>query len=78
MNVEAVRALIRRRSRQAGTAAAFAKEIGVSYELVRMVVNGKRSPTGKLLATLGLERVVSYRRTSPPQGESGRKRRGGA
>lgn len=78
MNEDDVRALLRRMCDSAGSQKAFAESAGMTQSYVGDVLASRRGPGEKLLAALGLERVVSYRRTSPPQGESGRKRRGGA
>lgn len=40
----------------------FAEEIGVSQSFLSEVLKGSRSPTGKILDALGLDRVVTYKR----------------
>jgi hypothetical protein len=49
----------------AGTYAALAGAVGVSDEYVRSACLGTRPVTGKLLAFLGFERVIAYRRPLP-------------
>lgn len=61
MNVDAIRKRLRRECDRAGSQAAFARRAGVSPELVRMVLDGKRAPAGRVLSALGLVRVVVYR-----------------
>src|SRR5262245_56870965 len=46
------------------TQAELAKAIGVSLPFVNDILNGKREPSGKVIEFLGLERIVTYKRTA--------------
>lgn len=46
--------------RRAGSAAAWAAEVGVSQAYVSDVRLGRRAPGAAVLRALGLQRVVSY------------------
>jgi len=65
MNAAAVRRLLRAEADKAGGQRAYAEQVGVSPELVRLVLVGRREPAGRILDALGLERVVTYRRRHP-------------
>lgn len=43
----------------------LAEHLGVSESFLSDVLNGKREPTGQILESLGLERIVTYRRKTP-------------
>lgn len=45
------------------TQAQLADSIGVSAQYLNMVLRGKKNPNGKVLAYLGIERVVTYRKS---------------
>lgn len=55
-------AILKKQCDRAGSQTAWARENGLSAVYVSDVLTGKRDPAGKLLAALGVERVVSYRR----------------
>ena len=62
MTADEVRALLREACRKAGSQSAWAEEHDMSTTLVSDVIRGRREPGDKVLAALGLERVVTYRR----------------
>jgi hypothetical protein len=62
MNADDVRRLLDKECKKAGGVADYARQIGVSYELVRATLTGAREPATSILSALGLERVVTYRR----------------
>ncbi len=45
---------------EAGGMAALANKISVSNESVRIILNGNRPPTGKVLKAAGYKKVVLY------------------
>lgn len=45
----------------AGSQAAFARQHGISLQYINDVMRGRREIGQKILAVLGIERVVSYR-----------------
>jgi transcriptional regulator with XRE-family HTH domain len=47
--------------KRTGSQRAVATELRVNQATINEVLNGKREPPPKLLAALGLERVVTYR-----------------
>ena len=55
---------MRRECEAAGNQAAWAKAIGVSPAYVCDVLQGRRSPGESILAPMGLERHVIYRRVA--------------
>jgi hypothetical protein len=61
MNIEAVRNILRAKCRALGGEANFAREAGVSRQLVYAVLIGNRPPRGRILDMLGLEAVIDYR-----------------
>jgi DNA-binding transcriptional regulator YdaS (Cro superfamily) len=61
MNADGVRRLLRRECEAAGGVTAYARRIGVSRELVRLVLVGRREPAGAILDALDVERAVTYR-----------------
>jgi len=61
MNIEAVRNILRARCKAMGGEANFAREAGVSRQLIYAVLLGNRPPRGKVLDALGLEAVIDYR-----------------
>lgn len=61
-----VRAALRREARAAGSQKALAKRIGVSPPFLCDILNGRREPSGKPVAFLGLTREVRYVRPPDP------------
>lgn len=47
-----------------GSQRALARKIGVSPTFLNEIIRETRNPTGKVLAYLGLERIVTYQRIS--------------
>lgn len=70
MQITDLQVELRRRCDAAGSMRAFSRQIGVSVELIRLILAGRRRPAGKVLDALGYERTVDYRRvetqTPPP------------
>ena len=64
MDAAAVRRLLQSEVNKVGGQRAYAEKIGVSPELVRLVLTGKREPAGKILAALNLVRLVAYKKAS--------------
>ena len=60
MNLDELRALLRRRCDEAGSVRAWALKHGVSPVYVGHVLAGKRGPGKALLDALGLVQVISY------------------
>lgn len=58
----AIRAKLQRACEDAGGQRAFARKIGTSATYVNQTLNGVIPPGGRILAALGLERVVVVRR----------------
>jgi hypothetical protein len=58
----AVRAMLREEAKYEGSQRALAKLIGCSATFLSDILCGKREPAGKVIAWLGLERHVTYRR----------------
>lgn len=58
-------AVLRARVAAAGTQQQFAQEHGVSAQHVSDILSGRRDPGPRVLAILGLTRVITYRRTPP-------------
>lgn len=44
--------------KEAGSQSAFARKIGVSVPFLNMVVNAERHPSDRILAAIGIRRVV--------------------
>jgi hypothetical protein len=65
MNANAVRKLLRNACKLHGGESGFARDAGVTQQLVSAVLLGRREPRGKILDALGLEVVVTYRRKQP-------------
>jgi hypothetical protein len=63
VSAEEVRQLLRRCCEEAGSQTGWARKNDMSGVYVSDVLAGRRDPGGKLLAALGLERVVHYRQT---------------
>ena len=63
MTKDHVLALLRRACQEAGSMNRWAAAHGMSQNYVCDVVNGKRDPGPKILAVLGIERIVTYRKT---------------
>lgn len=61
---EAFRSDLRGQVRLAGGAAAFAKLHGLSYEYLRLQLNGEREPGPAILAATGWERRYTYHKSS--------------
>lgn len=59
-------ALLRRAVTSAGSQRKWALAHGVSVQYVCDVLAGRREPGGKVLAALGVRRVVSYSRDRGP------------
>lgn len=60
MNVEMVRGILAHKAGSNRTE--YARKNGLSPSYVGEVITGRREPGEKILAALGLERVVSYRK----------------
>ncbi len=58
----AVRDRLEQACKAAGSQQAFAVRAGVSQQFVCQVLSGARAPSARILAALGLERVVVIRR----------------
>lgn len=56
--------VLARECRRCGTQAEWAKAQGISPTYVSDVLKGRRAPGDSILAALGFERVVTYRRKS--------------
>jgi len=65
MDRENVLALLRQKCDEAGGQKAWAAVHGVSQVYVSDVLAGRREPAGKIIAALGLERVVTFRKQRP-------------
>ena len=68
MTADEVRALLRDQCANAGSRAAWLRErraagYQMTSALVSFVLSGRLEPCGKVLAALGLRRVVTYERT---------------
>lgn len=53
-----VRRLLAEKAHQAGSRAAFAREIGVSSGFLGLVIMGKRIPSPKILDSIGVVRTI--------------------
>ena len=53
---------LRKRLDKAGTQTALAKELGISKPYLSDILKGKRDPGPKVLAQLGIRRVVTFER----------------
>jgi len=62
MTKDELLALLREECVVAGGQAAWARSHEMSAVYVSDVLAGRRAPAGKILAALGLEQVISYRR----------------
>ena len=62
MTADDVRNLMRREIAKKGTIGAWAREANINAAYVSDVLRGHREPAHKILAALGIERVVTYRR----------------
>jgi hypothetical protein len=62
MTAEKVREMLRNVCRKAGGQSQWAGLNGMSGVYVSDVLAGRKEPAGKMLAALGLERVVTYRK----------------
>ena len=60
LNDEQVRALIREKIAEAGTIKKWSTDNGLSTPYVSDVLNGRRDLAPKVLAAVGLTRVVTY------------------
>ncbi len=58
----AVRGLLERRCREVGGRAEWARQVREYVTVVNECLSGKRRPSPRILAELGLERVISYRK----------------
>lgn len=63
LKLDQVMNIIAAQLKRAGTQKALASDLGISQAYLNDVLQGRREPAGKLLAALGLERVVTYRKT---------------
>jgi hypothetical protein len=54
-------AMLNERCKDAGSIRAFAREVKLSDENVRLTMRGKRQPSPSILKALGLEKVIRYR-----------------
>lgn len=61
MDVSMVRATLAQKAGQ--NRSAFARENGLSATYVNEVIGGSREPGEKILKVLGLEKVITYRKT---------------
>ena len=59
LTADQVRALLK--SQINGSAKAWAEKHHIAASYVSDVVSARRDPSGKILAALGLERVITYR-----------------
>ena len=57
--------LLRKEVAKAGSQKRLAENLGVSPAFVSDCLRGNRNPTGKLLAKVGYQIVISYKRTAP-------------
>ena len=62
MTADQVRAALERQVERYGSQKALAAVIGVTPAFVCDIINGRREPSGKPVAFLGLRRVVSYQK----------------
>lgn len=60
MKREDVVALLRRRAKEAGSQDALAEELGISRAFLTNILAGRKKPSAKILAQLGLRRVNHY------------------
>ena len=58
-----IRVRLEKRVFECGSQSAFAKSLGVTPQYVSDILAGKRAIPDKVLAAIGVERVVSYRIT---------------
>ncbi len=65
MTKDRVVAALRAACAEAGSQQAWASKSGLSIGYVCNTLKGRRKPGAKLLAALGIERVVTYRRIGP-------------
>ena len=56
--------------RLSGSQAAVARRIGVAPQFISKVLDGQSPPSDKILAALGLERIVVYRPIAGRKGKS--------
>ena len=62
MTLQDIQALLARRSAGSGGQKALADKLRISSAYLGDIINDKRKPGPKVLAVLGLERVVVYRK----------------
>lgn len=62
VNVEYIRELVHEAEQQAGSKPALAANWGISVQYINDVLRGYRDPGKSILAALGYERVVLYRK----------------
>jgi DNA-binding transcriptional regulator YdaS (Cro superfamily) len=60
VDADAVRQMLASHALALGSQKALAEKIGVTQAFVCDIINGRREPSGKPVAFLGLRRVVSY------------------
>jgi DNA-binding transcriptional regulator YdaS (Cro superfamily) len=63
MNADEVRNMLRRACQAAGSAAAWAKDNGVSPAYVSDTLNKRRDPGPAILDALGIEAETNYRKS---------------
>lgn len=61
LTLDEVLSILRRAVESAGSHQAFAAKSGVSAAYIGDCLRGQRTPGGKILDALGLEKVVMYR-----------------
>lgn len=69
MDAEGVRKLLRMEVAEHGSQKALAARIGVTQAFLSDIINGRREPSGKPLAFLGLRRRVDYVPTRATESE---------
>ncbi len=62
MKIEGVRRLVRKRAKELGGQAEFARQAGVTRQAVSVFLAGKRNPSDGMLVLIGVTREVMYRR----------------
>lgn len=70
MTESQIRRLLERAIAKERSAQALAHKLGISPQFLSDVRRGLRAPSDKILAPLGLERVITYRKRKPACVES--------
>lgn len=60
----AIRVRLQKRVIDRGYKSAFAKQVGISPQYLSDILAGKRAIPDKVLAAIGIERVITYRERS--------------